>query len=104
MDSRLSSRIRVLSIADYNQDAILLVDINGTLVVNLNDASDRGWRHFVKTTIRNYKDTFLLRLFGYGDADMINYFDEAGVRIEPSAARKFPLRKKYCHCRRGIWS
>jgi hypothetical protein len=87
----LSSRIRILSIADYNQDAILLVDINGTLMVNLNDASDRGWRYFVKTAIRNYKDTFLLRLFGYGDSDMINYFDEAGVRIEPSAARKFPL-------------
>jgi hypothetical protein len=42
--TNLSSRMRILSIADYNQDAILLVDINGTLVVNLNDASDRGWR------------------------------------------------------------
>ena len=73
--------MRILSIADYNQDAILLVDINGTLMVNLNDASDRGWRYFFKTAIRNHKDTFLLRLFGYGDSDMINYFDEAGVQI-----------------------
>jgi hypothetical protein len=87
----LSPRIRVLSIADYNQDAIILVNINGTLVVDLNDASDRGWGYFVKKAISNYKDTFLLRLFGYGDSDMINYFDEAGVRLEPAAARKFPL-------------
>src|SRR5438270_37421 len=35
----LSDHIRVLSIADYNQDGILLVDINGRLLVNLNDAS-----------------------------------------------------------------
>jgi hypothetical protein len=39
---QLSDKLRVLSIADYNQDAILLVDIGGTLIFNLNDASDPG--------------------------------------------------------------
>ena len=54
----LSPRIRILCIADYNQDAVLLLDINGTLVVNVNDASNRGWFNFVKRVISQYKDTF----------------------------------------------
>jgi hypothetical protein len=89
----LTPRLRVLSIADYNQDAILLVDIHGTLLVNLNDASDRGWRHFVKREISRYKESFLLQLSGYGDAEMINFFDENGARIEPQAAMKSPVGK-----------
>src|SRR5262249_18724381 len=40
---QLSPRIRVLCVADYNQDAILLVDVAGRLLVDLNDAVDRGW-------------------------------------------------------------
>ena len=62
-------------------------------MVNLNDASDRGWRNFVRKVIGNYKDTFLLQLSGYGDADMMNFFDEKGVRIEPQAASKYPVGK-----------
>lgn len=41
--TRLSNRIRVQTIADYNQDSILLVDLDGTLIVNLNDACECGW-------------------------------------------------------------
>jgi hypothetical protein len=77
----LSPRIRVLCISDYNQDGVLLLDINGTLVVNINDAGDRGWGTFVRSLIRTYKRSFLLGLAGYGDADMMNVFDEAGVRM-----------------------
>ena len=40
---RISDRVRVLCIADEGQDAVLLVDVGGRLVVNLNDAQDRGW-------------------------------------------------------------
>lgn len=90
----LSPRIRALSIADYNQDAVLLVDINGTLVVNLNDASDRGWAGFVRRTVREYPTSFLLALSGYGDAGMINMFDEEGRRIPPDAARRAPVGQK----------
>src|SRR6185503_10796774 len=74
----LSDRIRVLSIADYNQDGILLVDLNGTLIVNLNDASDRGWGRFIRKVVRGYKASFLLKLSGFGDAEMIHLFDEEG--------------------------
>jgi hypothetical protein len=89
--TELSPRLRVLSISDYNQDGVLLVDLDGTLLVNLNDAADHGWGGFVKRTIRSYGDTFLLKLFGYGDADMINFMDEEGQRIEPDAGERFPL-------------
>jgi hypothetical protein len=77
----LSPRIRVMCIPDFNQDAVLLLDINGRLVVNLNDSGDRGWGHLVKRLIRTYRVSYLLALYGHGDADMINFFDESGRRI-----------------------
>lgn len=79
----VSSNIRVLCIADYNQDAVLLIDLGGVLVVNKNDASDHGWARFVRKIVRGYKMSFLLSLSGYGDADMFNFFDEEGRRISP---------------------
>ncbi len=48
---RISDRVRVLCIADVGQDAVLLVDVGGRLVVNLNDAQDRGWGPLVKRVI-----------------------------------------------------
>jgi hypothetical protein len=87
----LSPRIKVLCIADYNQDAILLIDINGRLLVNLNDASDHGWAPYVKGVIKHYRTSFLLALCNYGDADMINIFSEHGVRIPPHGKNSLPL-------------
>jgi len=87
---QLSPNIRILCIPDYNQDAVLLVDVGGKLVVNLNDASDRGWGRFVRKVISGYPVSFLLALSGYGDADMINFFDEEGHPIPPQAAQRVP--------------
>ena len=53
---QLSPRIRVMCIPDVNQDAVLLVDVGGRLVVNLNDAGDRGWGRFVRKVIRGYQE------------------------------------------------
>ena len=89
--TRLSPRIHVLSIADYNQDGLLLVDVGGTLIVNLNDGSACGWELFLKSTIRRYRRSFLLRLFGRGDADMMNFVDESGKRLEPLAGEKYAI-------------
>ena len=83
---RISDRVRVLCIADEGQDAVLLIDVGGRLVVDLNDAQDRGWGHLVKRVIRAFPQSFLLRLSGYGDADMINFVDEDGAPI-PSLAQ-----------------
>jgi hypothetical protein len=79
----LSPNIRVLSIADYNQDALLLVDLGGVLIINKNDAFDHGWVHSVRKIVRRYKKSFLLSLSGWGDADMFNFYDEDGRHIPP---------------------
>jgi hypothetical protein len=88
---QLSKNLRVLCIADYDQDAILLADIGGTLVCNFNDAGYLGWGGFVKKIIRAYHDSFLLCLTGYGDTDMINIWREDGTFVQPRAARKRPI-------------
>ena len=89
--TQLSDNIRIYCITDYFQDAILLIDVGGTLLVNLNDASDRGWGRRVKRIIRQADRSFLLKLFGYGDVDMMNFFDDAGNRIVPKSVRKRPI-------------
>ena len=90
---KLSDKVRVLCIGDMNQDGILLVDINGRLAVNLNDALDHGWGSFVKKEIKKFKTSILLALFGFGDADMINFYDESGNFVEPWAAKRYPVGK-----------
>lgn len=87
----LSPRIRVCSIADVYQDAVLLVDLDGTLVINANDCNDHGYSPFVRREVRKHgRQAFLLQLCGYGDADMINYFDPDGNRIPPRAELQIP--------------
>jgi hypothetical protein len=84
----LSERIRVMCLPDYNQDAILLVEIGDALVVNANDASGPGWMPRITQLVKGYKRSFLMALTGYGDADMINFFDEAGNRLPPTAQKR----------------
>ena len=40
---QLSKRVRVMTLSGYNPDSILLVDVGGVLLINLNDANDHGW-------------------------------------------------------------
>lgn len=90
--TQLSPRLRVACIANYNQDAVLLVDLDGHLIVDANDAGDRGARHFLMRELpRFHKQTFLACLLGYGDADMINFFDEQGKRVPPRAMSHPPV-------------
>lgn len=88
---KLSDKISVMSIADYNQDSILLLNINNKLFINSNDATIRNCRSFIKKISKQFNDVYLLSLSGYGDADMINIFTEQGERVNPSAAYKFPV-------------
>ncbi|WNG37433.1 MBL fold metallo-hydrolase [Archangium violaceum] len=89
--TRISDNIEVMCLTDYFQDSILLVKLGKRLVINLNDAVDRGWGAEVARVASQYEGNFLLKLSGYGDADMINLFDEDGERIEPWAAKKYPV-------------
>jgi hypothetical protein len=88
----LTPRMRVAAVANYNQDAVLMVDLDGHLIIDANDAGDRGARGFLqRERPRFHKRTFLACLLGYGDADMINFFDEQGNRVPPLAARRLPV-------------
>ncbi|MDP3919641.1 MAG: MBL fold metallo-hydrolase [Candidatus Omnitrophota bacterium] len=89
--TKLSERIKVVCISDFIQDSILLVDVDGTLIINLNDASDRGWGAFVRKTVNRFKTSFLLAISGYGDADMYNLFDENGHRLIDAGEHKKPF-------------
>jgi hypothetical protein len=95
--TKLSDHVRILCLSDYNQDATLLIDINGRLLVNMNDSSARGWMSFVRRTVKQYPISFYLRLYG-GCADMMNFFDENGNRI-PLTPRELepPLGRYICN-------
>jgi hypothetical protein len=81
----------VLCLSDYYQDAVLLIDFGGTLLVNINDASDKGWGRRIKRFVRDSKRSFILKLFGDGITDMMNFYDDDGHHIKPVVARKRPL-------------
>ncbi len=87
----VSDRVRIAALANYNQDATLVMDVDGHLVIDANDAGNRGSGRFLaKERHRFHKRTVLACLTGYGDADMINFFDEQGRRVLPLAAKKEP--------------
>ena len=83
---KLSSNVRIFCITTVKQDAILLVDVNGYLFVNLNDAGTVGCHRLIKKICSYYQNTYLLALPEYGDANMINFFDESGMFIGPKSA------------------
>jgi hypothetical protein len=86
----LSPRIKVFCISTMIQDSVLLVDVNGRLFVNLNDAGSRDCTLLIRKITAQYKHSYMLALSGYGDADMINFYDEDGTFIVPQAAQKPP--------------
>ncbi len=90
---QLSDRIRVLCMADYNQDGVLLIDINGRLLVDMNDANwSHGWLKSIRKVVKQYDQSFLLRQIGHGDADMINIRNEDGdLVLSRSLIEKQPL-------------
>ncbi len=77
----LSKGIRVYSLANQNQDSMLLIDINGRLVINQNDSEDYGESFRVRRIAKNFKEVYMLRLHGWGGADMFNLFDPSGHKL-----------------------
>jgi hypothetical protein len=86
----LSPRVRVFCISTMIQDSILLVDVNKRLFVNLNDAGSRDCTMLIRKIVAGYQHSYMMCLSGYGDADMINFYDENGVFIAPPAGLKPP--------------
>ena len=88
--TELSKNVSIMSISTKIQDTILILKIKNDIFINLNDAGPMNYR-FIKKIIKNYKRKFLLSISGWGDADMINFYDENDNFIEPLAAKKHPV-------------
>jgi len=84
----LTKSLKIQSITTHTQDGILLVEFCGKLFINLNDAGASTCSKYIKRISKNYSDIFMFSLSGFGDADMINFFDEDNCRIEPYAKNK----------------
>ena len=84
----LTKSLRIQSITTHTQDGILLAEFCGKLFINLNDAGASTCSKYIKRISKNYAHSFMFSLAGYGDADMINFFDEDNSRIEPYAKNK----------------
>ena len=78
---QLSKGIRVYSIANQNQDSMLLIDVNGRLVINLNDSCDYGESFRVRHMAKSFREVYMLQLHGWGGADMLNLFDPSGHKL-----------------------
>ena len=82
---KISKEVSIMCITTLIQDSILLLEVNNNLFINLNDAGSRGATNFIKKISKNYNKVYLLSLSGYGDADMINFYDESGDFVVPPA-------------------
>src|SRR5262249_45180367 len=80
--------VRVMCVANLNQDSILAIEAGGALILNLNDSPFCGEAPFFRRLCRQYDRTYLLALCSV-DADMLNYVDEAGQSLAgPAELRK----------------
>jgi len=99
----IGKQTRIILFNNEIQDSCILIEIEDnigekSLLVNLNDSGGKGNLREISNISSKYKNSFYLALNGYGDADMINLFDEKGSRIEPKAAQKDPVGKAF-----SIW-
>ena len=81
----LTKNINLMCITTIMQDSLLLISIGQKLFINLNDAGTRGCTRFIRKEAKKFPDVYLLSLSGYGDADMINCYNENGEFIIPPA-------------------
>jgi hypothetical protein len=86
----LTPDVRVMCIDNINQDAILVIEAEGSLIIDLNDSPLCGEFNFLRRLIRSYprEKTWLLALCSV-DADMFNFVDESGQSlVGPPEERK----------------
>ena len=86
----LAPGVRVLCMDNINQDAILVVEAEGSLIVNLNDSPLCGEEAFLRRLVASFprEKTWLLALCSV-DADMFNFVDESGASLAgPPEERK----------------
>src|ERR1700758_121708 len=87
----LSKGIRVYSIANQNQDSLLLIDVNGRLIINQNDSPEFGECFRVRRMAKHFKEVYMLQLHGWGGADMLNLFDPTGQKLTSIEEKRRPI-------------
>jgi hypothetical protein len=88
---QLSRAIRVYSIANQNQDSLLLIDINGRLVINQNDSPEFGEAFRIRQIAKHFREVYMLQLHGWGAADMLNLFDPSGRPLTSIEDKRRPI-------------
>jgi len=99
---RLSKGIRVYSIANQNQDSMLLIDVNGRLVIDLNDSTDYGESFRVRQIAKQFKEIYMLQLHAWGGADMLNLFDATGSKLVRAEQRRRAIAPRAQRCARSM--
>jgi len=85
---QLSPHVKVMCLADFNQDATLLVAMGNNLIIDFNDGKAVGYKYFIRQVSKAFKRRVLLALRNYGDADMLSLWDDKGNYLPPPAANK----------------
>ncbi|MGH8511014.1 MAG: MBL fold metallo-hydrolase [Gammaproteobacteria bacterium] len=92
---QLSPQVKVMCLADFNQDATLLVAMGEHLIVDINDGKALGYKQFIRQISKVFKQRYLLALRNYGDGDMLNLWDDKGNYLFPPASKKPSVGKMY---------
>jgi len=98
----ISPNTHIMCITTCIQDAILLISVYDRLFINLNDAGSRHCTNFIRTIAQGYRHVYLLSLSGYGDADMINFFDESGNFVVPPAKNNIHVGEQLGHLAKSL--
>jgi hypothetical protein len=98
----LSEHVRIFCITVMTQDAILLVDVNGHLFVDLNDVMFKGDYALIRRIARDFERSYLLKLSGRGDSDMKHIFDESGAFVVPTIDHQVGRQLSSCASALGV--
>lgn len=96
----LEEGLKIITFSDEKQDSTLLLEIcHGTeksLIVNLNDSNGCGSKGEIREISKNYKNSILLQLASYGDANMINLWEyETSKKIKSPCDDFSPIGRIY---------
>ena len=102
----IAEDIRIMLFCNENQDSALITEVttgkSKHLIVNLNDSGGKGFKRELASICQKYKFTYYLQLHGYGDADMINIYNQSGEFIEPLSATRPPVGKEIYNSLKSI--
>ena len=91
----IAEDIRIMIFCNEIQDSALITEVKVKnckhLILNLNDSGGFGFKRELSALCAKYKYAYLLQLHAYGDADMINLYDDNGKFILPYCATKPPV-------------